>query len=69
MSSAKTLLRDSVRRKAAAARANGDLDRLEAIMVEDPAPDGGPYGAKGIGTPVIPAIAACVANAVRDAVE
>lgn len=45
-----------------------DMPAIDAVMVEDPDPDGGPFGAKGVGTPVIPAIAACVANAVRDAV-
>ena len=45
-----------------------DMPAIEAIPVEDPDPDGGPFGAKGVGTPVIPAIAPAVANAVRDAI-
>lgn len=46
----------------------GDMPDITAILVEDPDPDGGPYGAKGVGTPVIPAIAPAVANAIRDAI-
>lgn len=46
----------------------GDMPDIEVVLVEDPDPDGGPYGAKGVGTPVIPAIAPAVANAVRDAI-
>ena len=45
-----------------------DMPDIEVVLVEDPDPDGGPYGAKGVGTPVIPAIAPAVANAVRDAI-
>ena len=45
-----------------------DMPVIEAIPVEDPDPDGGPQGAKGVGTPIIPAIAPAVANAVRDAI-
>lgn len=45
-----------------------DMPDIEAIPVEDPDPDGGPQGAKGVGTPIIPAIAPAVANAVRDAI-
>ncbi|MCY3807165.1 MAG: molybdopterin-dependent oxidoreductase [bacterium] len=45
-----------------------DMPDIEVVLVEDPDPDGGPHGAKGVGTPVIPAIAPAVANAVRDAV-
>ena len=45
-----------------------DMPAIEAIPVEDPDPDGGPQGAKGVGTPIIPAIAPAVANAVRDAI-
>ena len=45
-----------------------DMPAIEVVLVEDPDPDGGPYGAKGVGTPVIPAIAPAVANAVRDAI-
>lgn len=45
-----------------------DMPVIEAIPVEDPDPDGGPSGAKGVGTPIIPAIAPAVANAVRDAI-
>ena len=41
-----------------------DMPDIEVVLVEDP----GPYGAKGIGTPVIPAIAPAVADAVRDAI-
>lgn len=44
-----------------------DMPEIEVVLVEDPDPDGGPHGAKGVGTPVIPAIAPAVANAVRDA--
>ena len=44
-----------------------DMPAIEVVLVEDPDPDGGPHGAKGVGTPVIPAIAPAVANAVRDA--
>ena len=45
-----------------------DMPDIEAVLVEDPDPDGGPSGAKGVGTPIIPAIAPAVANAVRDAI-
>jgi len=45
-----------------------DMPTIEAVLVEVPDPDGGPFGAKGVGTPVIPAIAPAVANAVRDAI-
>ena len=45
-----------------------DMPQVEVVLVEDPDPDGGPFGAKGVGTPVIPAIAPAVANAVRDAI-
>ena len=45
-----------------------DMPDIEVVLVEDPDPDGGPHGAKGVGTPVIPAIAPAVANAVRDAI-
>ena len=45
-----------------------DMPAIEVVLVEDPDPDGGPHGAKGVGTPVIPAIAPAVANAVRDAI-
>ncbi len=45
-----------------------DMPDIQVVLVEDPDPDGGPHGAKGIGTPVIPAIAPAVANAVRDAI-
>lgn len=45
-----------------------DMPEIEVVLVEDPDPDGGPHGAKGVGTPVIPAIAPAVANAVRDAI-
>ena len=45
-----------------------DMPDIEVVLIEDPDPDGGPYGAKGVGTPVIPAIAPAVANAVRDAI-
>lgn len=45
-----------------------DMPAIKAIPVEDPDPDGGPSGAKGVGTPIIPAIAPAVANAVRDAI-
>jgi CO/xanthine dehydrogenase Mo-binding subunit len=45
-----------------------DMPEIEAVLVEVPDPDGGPYGAKGVGTPVIPAIAPAVANAIRDAI-
>jgi CO/xanthine dehydrogenase Mo-binding subunit len=45
-----------------------DMPEITAVLVEAPDPDGGPYGAKGIGTPVIPAIAPAVANAIRDAI-
>jgi len=45
-----------------------DMPEIEVVLVEEPDPDGGPHGAKGVGTPVIPAIAPAVANAVRDAI-
>jgi xanthine dehydrogenase molybdenum-binding subunit len=45
-----------------------DMPDITTIMVEDPDPDGGPHGAKAIGTPIIPAVAPAVANAVRDAI-
>jgi xanthine dehydrogenase molybdenum-binding subunit len=45
-----------------------DMPEITAVLVEAPDPDGGPYGSKGIGTPVIPAIAPAVANAIRDAI-
>ena len=44
-----------------------DMPVIDAVLVEIPDPDGGPFGAKGVGTPVMPAIAPAVANAVRDA--
>jgi len=46
----------------------GDMPATEAVMIEVPDPDGGPFGAKGVGTPAVPAVAAAVANAVFDAV-
>lgn len=46
----------------------GDMPRVRAIMVEAPDPDGGPFGAKGVGTPAVPAVAPAVVNAVYDAV-
>ncbi len=45
-----------------------DMPDIEVVLVEEPDPDGGPHGAKGVGTPVIPAIAPAVANAIRDAI-
>jgi xanthine dehydrogenase molybdenum-binding subunit len=46
----------------------GDMPATEALMIEVPDPDGGPFGAKGVGTPALPAVAAALANAVFDAV-
>lgn len=45
-----------------------DMPSIEAVLVEVPDPDGGPFGAKGVGTPVMPAIAPAVANAICDAI-
>lgn len=45
-----------------------DMPDITTILVERQDPEGGPFGAKGIGTGVIPAIAPTVANAIRDAV-
>ena len=45
-----------------------DMPEIDVLLITEPDPDGGPHGAKGVGTPVIPAIAPAVANAVRDAV-
>jgi xanthine dehydrogenase molybdenum-binding subunit len=45
-----------------------DMPDVEAVMVEVPDPDGGPFGAKGVGTPVMPAVTPAVANAIHDAV-
>lgn len=43
------------------------VPEVEAILVENPSPNG-PFGARGIGEPPITAGAAALANAVRDAV-
>ncbi len=42
------------------------LPRIEAVMVEVPAPEG-PYGARGVGEPPIVAVAAAIGNAIADA--
>jgi CO/xanthine dehydrogenase Mo-binding subunit len=44
-----------------------DMPAVTPILVERQDPEGGPFGAKGIGTGVIPAIAPAAANAIRDA--
>lgn len=44
-----------------------DMPDITPILVEHPDPEGGPLGSKGIGTGVIPAVAAAVCNAIRDA--
>jgi xanthine dehydrogenase molybdenum-binding subunit len=45
-----------------------DMPEIEVVLIEDSDPDGGPFGAKGVGTPVMPAVAPAVANAIADAV-
>ncbi|MDG2351829.1 MAG: xanthine dehydrogenase family protein molybdopterin-binding subunit [Acidimicrobiales bacterium] len=45
-----------------------DMPEIDVVLVEDSDPDGGPFGAKGVGTPVMPAVAPAVANAIADAV-
>lgn len=44
-----------------------DMPELVTIVLETPDPNG-PYGAKGIGEPSLPPVAAAIANAVYDAV-
>ena len=44
-----------------------DMPRTVPIIVEDPEPSG-PFGAKGVGEPVLVAVAPAVANAVADAI-
>ncbi len=44
-----------------------DMPRMVPIIVEDPEPSG-PFGAKGVGEPVLVAVAPAVANAVADAI-
>lgn len=43
-----------------------DIPRIETKIVEVPSEDG-PYGARGVGEPSIVPVAACVANAIEDA--
>lgn len=43
-----------------------NVPEIEAIMVENPSPEG-PFGARGVGEPPITAGAAAIANAVKDA--
>ncbi|ACL26373.1 xanthine dehydrogenase family protein molybdopterin-binding subunit [Chloroflexus aggregans] len=43
-----------------------DLPTFEAVLVQNPAPNG-PFGARGVGEPPITAGAAALANAIRDA--
>jgi xanthine dehydrogenase molybdenum-binding subunit len=45
-----------------------DMPSIVPLLIEKPDDQGGPFGAKGIGTPVIPAIAPAVVNAIHDAV-
>jgi len=45
-----------------------DMPEIGVVLVEDSDPDGGPFGAKGVGTPVMPAVAPAVANAIADAI-
>tara|TARA_B100000029_G_scaffold468777_1_gene506077 strand:+ start:2682 stop:4859 length:2178 start_codon:yes stop_codon:yes gene_type:complete len=45
-----------------------DMPKIEVVLVENSDPDGGPFGAKGLGTPVMPAVAPAVANAIADAI-
>jgi len=44
-----------------------DMPHMVPIIVEDPEPSG-PFGAKGVGEPVLVAVAPAVANAVADAI-
>ncbi|WP_310961276.1 xanthine dehydrogenase family protein molybdopterin-binding subunit [Nocardioides terrisoli] len=44
-----------------------DMPEIEPILVETVDEEAGPFGAKGLGTGVIPAVAAAAANAIRDA--
>ncbi len=44
-----------------------DMPNMVPIIVEDPEPSG-PFGAKGVGEPVLVAVAPAVANAVADAI-
>lgn len=45
-----------------------DMPEIVPVLVEAHDPEAGPFGAKGVGTGVIPAIAPAVCNAIRDAV-
>ena len=45
-----------------------DMPEIGVVLVEDSDPDGGPFGAKGVVTPVMPAVAPAVANAIADAI-
>jgi len=45
----------------------GDVPEIVPIIIEDPEPTG-PFGAKGVGEPVLVAVAPAIANAVADAV-
>ncbi len=44
-----------------------EMPEIIPLLIEEPDMDGGPFGAKGLGTGVIPAIAPAVCNAIRDA--
>jgi len=44
-----------------------DVPRMVPLIIEDPEPTG-PFGAKGVGEPVLVAVAPAVANAVADAI-
>ncbi|HET7031230.1 MAG TPA: xanthine dehydrogenase family protein molybdopterin-binding subunit [Candidatus Limnocylindrales bacterium] len=46
---------------------SADAPEIEAIFVEHPAANGGPYGSKGVGEPPIVATAGAVANAIAAA--
>jgi CO/xanthine dehydrogenase Mo-binding subunit len=43
-----------------------DMPEIEVILVED-AEESGPYGSRGIGTPAMTPVLPAIANAVRDA--
>jgi len=44
-----------------------DIPKIESILIEDPEPTA-PYGAKGIGEPVMVAVAPAILNAIYDAI-
>lgn len=45
-----------------------DMPPVTSVLIESPDDESGPFGAKGIGTGVVPAVAPAVCNAIRDAI-